>query len=190
VCVELNSVGTYYYGWKTSLDEAASTKFGHQNATTASSSKPVIFGASRPKPTRASIKGVNAGQSSFVDKSKTDESGNVTDNSLQLISKEKGFLRPRLSNKAVAVYVEYENVMYGWYQPLDVREKGGGMADLGVKTVTGTVKAAFGINNIMKAGSFIGKPPRARKMVDSTGDTDTVSSFYSSSVQSLPEGWY
>jgi len=190
VCVELNSVGTYFYGWKTSLDEANSTKFGHQSATTASNSKPVIFGASRPKPTRASIKGANAGQSSFVDKSKTDASGNVTDNALQLISKEVGFLRPRVSNKSAAVYVDYEDVKFGWYRPLDVAEKGGGMSELGVKVVDGTVKAAFGINNIMKAGSFIGKPPRARKMVDSTGETDTVSSYYGSSVQSLPDGWY
>ena len=180
VAVELQNVGTYLYGWKTSLDATTSALFGHTDAA-ASATKPVIFGASRPKPVRAARK--TTGQSSFLDKSKLEEAG------FNLISKETSFALPRTSDKSVTVYVSYEGVNYAWHQPTEVRTKAteGELTKLGVKAVDGTVKAALGVNTIMKNGSFIGKPPRARKVVDATGDVDVVSSFYG--VSTLPTGW-
>jgi hypothetical protein len=41
----------------------------------------------------------------------------------------------------------------------------------------------------MIGGVFMGKPPRARKIVDSSGDVDTVSCFYDIS-KDLPAGWF
>ena len=180
VSVELQGVSTYLYGWKTSLDSTTSTLFGHGEALTTSASKPVIFGASRPKPQRSSLK--TTGQSSFLDKSKLD------DNKFDLISKETSFARPRTSSKSVAVYVDYEGVKFAWNQPTEVREKAGDLSSIGVKPVDGTIKAALGVNTIMLNASFIGKPPRARKMVDSSGDIDVVSSYYSGAT--IPTGWY
>jgi hypothetical protein len=180
VAVELQGVSTYMYGWKTSLDATTSTTFGHTAAESAGT-KPVIFGASRPKPVRAALK--STGQSSFLDKAKLADAG------FNLISKETSFALPRTSDKSVTVYVSYEGVMFAWHQPTEVRNKAtdGELTKLGVKPVDNTVKAALGVNTIMKNGSFIGKPPRARKVVDASGEIDTVSSYYG--VAALPTGW-
>jgi hypothetical protein len=170
----------FNYGWYTSLDAAASTLFGHIDMTGTSSAKPVVFGASRPQPQRSIHKLSRA--TSFIAVAKKEDAA------FQPVKKEKACPKPSPGNaKSKRVYVTYEGVNYAWNQPTEVIDKSGGMSALGVKDVESSTQCAIGVNTVWNQGVFHGKPPRARKIVDSSGDVDTVSSFYG--VATLPEGW-
>jgi hypothetical protein len=181
VAVDLENVQTYLYGWYTSLDAAGSTVFGHIDLTSPAP-KPTIFGATRPKPQRSTHK--QSGATSFISKALK------TSPLFQLVKKEKLYAQPSSgSSRSQRVYVDFHGVKYAWNQPTEVATKAGSLSGLGVSTVNSTVKPAIGVNNVMIGGVFMGKPPRARKIVDSSGDVDTVSCFYDIS-KDLPAGWF
>jgi hypothetical protein len=184
VAVKIGGIATFFYGFKTSLSTDDSSKFGHK-ALTSPPGTPVVFGATRPKPARARAKvstGLD-GPVSFCDESK------ISSADLVQISDPLPVPGPRESSKSTRVYVTYGTVDYAWNQPAEVRAKISDWSTVGVKVLTGNQNAAIGVNAIMnKDGVMIGKPPRARKVADGTGDIDIVSTFYG--VDKLPDGWF
>lgn len=164
------------YGFATNIDQTQGNQLGHTDVS-AGIPTGYVFGANSPKPARASKRYATGTVSSFVD------ADQVAAARAQNWKIGTGRLRRGgSSGRSKTVYVTLGGINYAWQMPDDTAARIGSLASLGIREATGA-------ETDLVFGATTPKPPRAKKAIGGTGESQTIiSTFYDPSA-SLPAGW-
>lgn len=169
---------SYFFGFRTKIDEAEGAQLGHLLTKNATPLLPIIFGLNSPKPAKYKKAATSYSITSYGDANAT------IPNTWKKIRKIK-MRKATSSEKSMAVSVAFNGAKYCWNMLKAVYDAiGTDKAGLGIADALGTLAAAK--DQIWGGNGVASQPPKASKF-DSTNNS-TITTFYDAS-KTLPTGW-